>query len=235
MSRVIDTTPDTLLGIDIFRMLDAEARARIARHCTASRYPAHHLVVRHEDASTDVYFVVSGRVRVTIYSRTGKEVSFRDMGAGEMFGDLSAIDGRPRTANVVTLEESMVISMRASAFKQVLMEHPAVAMTVMEQLAGLIRALSERVVEFSTLGVKNRIHAELLRLARGNMTGENTAAVSPAPTHADIASRVSTHREAVTREYNDLSSAGVIGRERGQLLIHDVARLETMVREVAGK
>ncbi|MDX1431154.1 MAG: Crp/Fnr family transcriptional regulator [Gammaproteobacteria bacterium] len=233
MSRVIDTTPDTLLGIDIFRMLDAGARGQIARHCSASRYPAHHLVVRHEDASTDVYFVVSGRVRVTIYSRTGKEVSFRDMGAGELFGDLSAIDGRPRTANVVTLEESMLISMRASAFKQVLMDHPPVAMMVMEQLAGLIRALSERVVEFSTLGVKNRIHAELLRLANQSEREGDTVRIDDPPTHADLASRVSTHREAVTKELSRLEKAGIIARRKtGGIVVNDIARLRRMVEDV---
>ena len=191
-------------------------------------------MVRHEDVSTDVYFVVSGKVRVTIYSRTGKEVAFRDLGAGEMFGDLSAIDGRPRTANVVTLEESVLINLPSSAFKQVLMRHPAVAMTVMEQLANLVRGLSERVVEFSTLGVKNRIHAELLRLATDAPRQGDTVRIEDAPTHADIASRVSTHREAVTKELSRLERAGIIDRRSGVLVVHDVERLRRMVDEVKG-
>jgi CRP-like cAMP-binding protein len=99
----------------------------------------------------------------------------------------------------------------------------------------LVRLLSARVFEFSALAVRNRIHAELLRLAREHMDAGNTAAISPSPTHADIASRISTHREAVTREYHNLSESGLIEQRRGKLVIHDIARLETMVREVMGE
>ncbi len=110
-----------------------------------------------------------------------------------------------------------------------------VAEATLKRLTNQLRVLSERVFEFSTLTVKNRIHAELLRLARDHMRGENTAAISPAPTHAHIASRVSTHREAVTRELNDLARAGLIERRHGVLIIRDVNHLIRMVREVVGQ
>ncbi len=105
----------------------------------------------------------------------------------------------------------------------------------LKELTDLVRLLCERVVEFSTLGVKNRIHAELLRLAQKHMQDDNSAAISPVPTHADIASRVSTHREAVTRELNHLAHAGVIERRSGVLVISDVAKLTRMVEEVRGE
>ena len=99
----------------------------------------------------------------------------------------------------------------------------------------MVRGLCERVVEFSTLGVKNRIHAELLRLANKHMQDENRAVISPAPTHADIASRVSTTREAVTREMSHLGQIGVIERRSGTLVVCDTAKLTQMVQEVRGQ
>jgi DNA-binding GntR family transcriptional regulator len=84
----------------------------------------------------------------------------------------------------------------------------------------------------STLGVKNRIHAELLRLAQRKMKDGKTAVISPAPTHADIASRVSTHREAVTRELNQLAHIGLLERRPGALFVADVPTLARMVEEV---
>ncbi len=66
------------------------------------------------------------------------------------------------------------------------------------------------------------------------MEGENTAVISPVPTHADFAARVSTHREAVTRELNALERAGLIARQRGTLIIADFARLARSVEEVLG-
>jgi CRP-like cAMP-binding protein len=172
---------------------------------------------------------------VTIFSRSGKEVSFRDLGPGQLFGDLSAIDGRPRSASVVTLSEALIVSMPAEAFWEMLRDHPDVSAGMLKELAGLVRRLSDRVVEFSTLGVKNRIHAELLRLAREHMRDENSAAINPAPTHGEIASRVSTHREAVTRELNHLTQIGLIERRRGSLTVLDVGRLARLVEDVHGE
>ncbi len=223
---------ETLSGIKLFGTLSADDRQALVAHCRDHRYAANQPIVSYGDKTTDVYFIVSGKVRATIYSQSGKEVSFRDIGAGQMFGDLSAIDSEPRSATVVALVESLIVSMPAKIFWQVLRDHAAVAEVTLKELANLVRRLSERVIEFSTLGVKNRIHAELLRLAHEHMQDKNTAAISPAPTHADIANRVSTHREAVTRELNRLAHDGLIARRGGTLVISDVAQLSRMVEEV---
>jgi CRP/FNR family cyclic AMP-dependent transcriptional regulator len=227
-------TAETLRGIDIFADLGADERRDLASRCQAHHYEADKQVVSHQDKSTDVYFIVSGKVRVTIFSRSGKEVSFRDLAAGQLFGDLSAIDGGPRSASVVTLSDAVAVSMPAEVFWEVVRKHPEAAAAMLRELTRLVRSLSERVVEFSTLGVKNRIHAELLRLAREHMLDANKAVITPAPTHSEIASRVSTHREAVTRELNHLAQDGLIERQRGSLAILDVARLSRLVEDVQG-
>jgi CRP-like cAMP-binding protein len=229
-----ELTAESLMGVEVFRRLSATSRGELAALCQGRRYAAQQRVLSHKDDSRDVYFIISGKVRVTIYSLGGKEITFRDQTAGEMFGELGAIDGEPRSAHVMALEDSLLASMSREKFWEVLGSYPEVAEFTLKRLATLVRLLSGRVFEFSTLAVRNRIHAELLRLAREHLRDGNTATISPSPTHADIASRISTHREAVTREYHDLAQAGVIDQRRGQLVIHDVARLETMVREVMG-
>jgi hypothetical protein len=98
-----------------------------------------------------------------------------------------------------------------------------------------VRTLTKRVYEFSTLAVNNRIQAELLRLAGLGTREGKGARISPAPTHAEIASRVSTHREAVTRELNRLSRVGIIERRSGALVVHDLDRLAAMVNEMTGE
>ena len=232
MTSVVETTADTLIGIAVFRSLEKDARASIARYCHTFRYPIHHSIVCNQDESNDVYFVIGGKVRATLFSRVGKEVAFRDMGAGEMFGDLSAIDGRPRCANVITLEESVVLNMSSTAFQEVLRGHSEVAFAVLRGLTELVRHLSDRVVEFSTLGVNNRIHAELLRLAREYPQEGDRVEITQPPTHADIANRVSTRREAVTKELSRLSDAGLIERRGKSLVVCDLARLERMIDDL---
>ena len=182
----------------------------------------------------DVYLLVSGRVRVTTYSANGRQVTFRDSEAGEHFGDIAAIDGGPRSADVLTLEPCVVASLDRAAFLALLREEPLVAGRVMQRLASLVRQLSERVIDLSTLGVQNRLHAELLRLARAAGVADNRARLAPAPKHAALASQISTNREQVTRELNVLVRDGVLCKDDRALVVADVARLERMVAQVRG-
>lgn len=225
---------ETLAGIELFQDLTVDVRKKLAASCRLHWFGKNQVVVRVRDETNDVYFIVSGLVRATIYSVSGKEVTFRDIGPGEVFGDLSAIDDLPRSSTVVTLQDSLILSMSSAVFWKTMEAHPSVATVELKRLTALIRLLSDRVFEFTTLGVRNRIHAELLRLAQDHSTGDNTAEISPAPKHADIASRISTHREAVTRELNELEHAGLIERSGGAIVIRDVARLANMVKEVKG-
>ncbi len=105
---------------------------------------------------------------------------------------------------------------------------------MLKRLSKQVRDLTERVFEFSTLAVKNRIHAELLRLARDHAGDGDSAVISPAPTHAEIASRVSTHREAVTRKLNELAHVGLIEQHGRVLTIRSISKLARMVEEVLG-
>lgn len=232
--KVSGGTGYALERIGIFRDLDPREIERLTQRVNWRNYKAHHQIIGHQDASTDVYFMVSGTVRVILFSSAGKEVAFRDIQAGECFGEFAAIDGAPRSANVIALTDVMIGTVSAETFRSILQEYPAVSMAMLTYLTKMVRSLSERIFEFSTLAVKNRIHSELLRLAREGERDDKTARISPAPTHADIAARISTHREAVTRELNELTKSGLISRDGRTLIISDLEELERLVHEVAG-
>jgi len=229
--RPLDDATSTLLGIDLFGGLSGSELEALAELCRWRRYAPADQIIGNQDNTTDVFFIVSGRVRATIFAASGKEVSFRDLGAGKSIGELSAVDGALRSANVIALTNTVLASMPADIFRNVLRDHPDVSARMMAYIVDLVRKLSDRVVEFSVLAVRNRIHAELLRLAREQIGDGNIATLSPAPMHADIAGRVATHREAVTRELSVLASSGLIERQPGAFVISDVSRLERLVKE----
>ena len=108
-------------------------------------------------------------------------------------------------------------------------------LALLNQFVSKIRTLTTRVYEFSALAVSNRIQAELLRLANLAAQEGNCARIASAPTHAEIASRISTHREAVTRELNRLARLGLIERKGGALVVKDIRRLAAMVHEITGE
>jgi CRP/FNR family cyclic AMP-dependent transcriptional regulator len=207
---------------------------QLAQQCLWHSVAAGKPLLLRAEQQGEVFLLVSGRVRVTTYSANGRQVTFRDSEAGEHFGDIAAIDGGPRSADVVTLEPCVVASLDRTAFLALLRDEPLVAERVMQRLAALVRQLSERVIDLSTLGVQNRLHAELLRLARGAGFDGNQARLEPAPRHAALASQISTNREQVTRELNALVRSGVLRKDGRALVLEDAGRLERMVAQVRG-
>lgn len=231
---LIDVNERTLIGIKVFERVSAEARREIATRCRARRFSAQEQIVSQHDQTDDVFFVVSGRVRATLFSESGREVIFQDLRAGEMFGEFAAIDGKPRSTSVIALQETVLAIMPGEAFRAVLRDFPAVAESTMQRLTQLVRDHCERIFEFSTLGVRNRIHAELLRLAQDSAAQDQRVVIAEAPTHEEIAKRISTHREAVTRELKELERSGLIKWDRATHVINDIDKLKRMVDDVDG-
>jgi len=125
--------------------------------------------------------------------------------------------------------------MPAAAFRTLLEAAPTVTLAVLKQLVKRIRTVTNRVYEFTTLHVSSRVQAEVLRLASTALREGKSARIVPPPTHVEIASRVSTHREAVTRELSHLSRIGIIERRDDALLVRDIDRLAEMVHEATGE
>ena len=227
--------PHSLAGVEIFAGLPRETLERIEQRCTWRRYERGESIVDYLAASDDVFFIALGDVRVTIYSLAGNAVSFSNMGPGEVFGEYPAIDRGPRSAGVEARSSCLVASLPAEEFRELLRTEPRVAQALLPQLVRKIRVLTTRVYEFSTLAVKNRIQAELLRLANLAPRNGKRARIAPVPTHVELASRVATHREAVTRELNRLLRMGIIERESGALVVKDVDRLAELVHAAVGE
>lgn len=203
--------------------------------CTTRRYAKGDQIVREMEQNNNMYFIDRGAVQVTLFSQDGREVSFATLEQGQNFGEISVIDGKPRSANVIALTETDMIIMPPKVFQQILHTHPAIAVKLLEQLSAMIRRLCERIFEYSTSDVKHRIYAELLRLGKHNIDLDGIVRISNPPTHAQLASRVSCHREAVSRELKSLEKEGILARKDRKLLILKIQILQAMVEQVMGR
>jgi CRP-like cAMP-binding protein len=229
------TVEPSALGLKNVKLLEGvpmPALEGLVRQCRWRRVRAGQRVISRDAADNDVYLIVSGRVSITAFSAAGRQVTYGNMRTGEWFGDFAAIDGLSRSADVVAIEDTLVAAMRPAVFRQLLREHATVCDRMMRRLVNSVRELTERVFEFSTLGVQNRLHAELLRRARQAGVQGNVARIDPAPKHTDIAGHISTYREQVTRELSTMAKQGLIQRSAGALVIPNVERLERIVSEV---
>jgi CRP-like cAMP-binding protein len=233
--NVAQAEPKVLAGMELLEDLSPEDLVELERHCRYRRFAAGEQIFDRNARTRDVFFVVRGRVRIVNYSLAGREVALDDITRGGYFGELAAIDGQPRSANVMAVADSVIVALPATHFLAALEAHPKLALRLMRALAGMVRASTERIMDLSTLGANNRALAELLRQANQSMNGENRAVLSPIPVHSDLASRASTTRETVARVMNDLARQGLVERTKDALIVCDMRHLQDLVTEVRGE
>ena len=225
----------SLRDIPLLASMPSYAREAVERQCRWRNFKADEQIIDRQSTSRDVYFVANGKAQVVMYSLSGREITFDDLETGGHFGELAAIDGQPRSANVVALENTTVAIMSPDTFNRLLSDNPGIAQQLMVRMAEVTRTSTDRIMDLSTLGANNRVYGELLSLCKLRLRNDNTARIKPIPNHADIASRVSTTRETVARVLSDLARAELVSREPTELLITDVAKLTNMVEEFRGQ
>ncbi len=199
--------------------------AALARYWSDAVYLPRSLIVGEDEPDDDVFFILSGRARAATFTGSGREVLMSDLLPGESFGILAAIDGRPRSTSVVAIEESRIARMSAVHFNEVLYSEAAVTRAFILYLVDRIRLLSTRITAVTTLNAEQRLIAELLRLAEGAETGNDTALIPSVATQQELAILLSSQRESIGRDMSKLKQAGLIERRGRSLLIRSLSRL----------
>ncbi len=222
---------DNLRKIELFSSLDDATGERYGQVCMWKEYDANELVIDIDEETTDVRFIVSGLVRIINRFAVGKEVILAEMGQGEFFGELAAIDDELRSANVTTLNRSQICIMPRKIFLELISTSQDVNLQVMRVLAKRIRTLNYRLAEQSFLQAKHRLYAELLRLSKPRLGHEGQRSVSPPPTQKELAERIGTRREVVSREINALQKQGIFEKTRGALVLKNVPELQRRISE----
>jgi CRP-like cAMP-binding protein len=210
--------------IGLFVELSDDALRRVVALCVVQNRPRNTQILSVRDETNDVFFILEGRLQVKNYSEHGREFIFSEIGAGQIFGEFSALDGLPRSASVVAMEDTVVARMKAGDFVALLRADFDLTLRLLRILTGKARGLSDRIFELIALNARDRICFELARLAADGVKDGPRVLIRPAPTHYEIAARIGSHREAVTRELNHLESRGYVELGRRHLVILDMAR-----------
>ncbi len=221
---------ELLQKIDLLRGLEHCDYDWLQDRCSLRQHKKNTEILRKNDDSTDIFFVIEGEVIARSFSEEGKEVSFTTIKSGELFGEFSAIDGQPRSASIATTEDSLIAQMTSRDFRELVLTTPELGLRLVELLVAKSRRLSQRIFEYGTLPVRARVQRELVRLydSRDAQTSDNL--IHPAPSHYEIATRIATHREAVSRELGHLVSENIIELGKRKIKIRDIDRLRLISR-----
>ena len=222
------SVPNTLAAHPCFKTLDREACRVLDRQCIWLKAQAGQWLVDQSANDRDVYFIMSGHLRAVL-NQARQDVIFTEMLAGSIFGELSAFDGAPRAVSVFAVTDSSVAKMPPAVFVETVFSHRPLGEAVIQTLIERLRATSRRVGELGSLNVRTRVQAELLRLARPDRNDPRRAIILTPPNQSELAARINTRRETVSREINAMERGGLIERRRGAIVITDALRLSAAI------
>ena len=195
-------------------LAEDEVRA-LSRRARVQTFPKGTVIISEGDRSDSIFIIAAGRVKVFLHGQGGKEVVLNVHGPGEYFGEL-VLDEGPRSASVATLETSKFYIITKADFRQFRSAHPEFAMKLINRLMHRVRGLTENVRNLALLDVYGRVARLLLELA---IEQEGRLVVVEKLTQKDIAERVGSSREMVSRIFKELVSGGYIVLENRRIVI----------------
>jgi len=191
-------------------------------------------IITQSDSSTDVYYIYSGAVKISILAPNSKEYIFREIGRGNLIGELSAMDGEKRSVMVVTTDNTIFYKMKQKEFLSFVSQNREFYDYLMISLVKRVRNLSGQVFELSTMNVRCRIVLDLIRRAKRSGSENDRAEFSLPKDQTIIATELATHREAISREYSALAKSKLIEKKAHQITVPSIQKLETTLSKIMG-
>ena len=195
--------------------LDQQLLRAIAEQGGIKRFPAHAVIINEGDTSDTLFIILSGRVKIYSANEAGREIVYMTHGPGEYVGEL-ALDGGERSASVMTLEPTTCSLVSGANLRQFIATHPDFALHLIHKLIWRIRQSTENVKSLALQDVYGRVLRLLQRLAQPE--GDQQVVVERL-TQQDIAERVGSSREMVSRIFKDLVAGGYIATDGGRIRI----------------
>lgn len=214
------------------RPQDAAALVGLGR---MRRYPPHSVVFFQGDTAHEVLIVHNGQVKVAVVSVDGREVVLDVLGPGELLGELSAIDGAPRSAAATTLTAVEVTAIDLASFNAFVDDSPTVAVALLRSVAGRLRHTSRRQVEFGTVDALGRVCGRLAEMMDryGHANGERVD-IAPPLSQSEVGAWAGLSREAVVKSLAALRALGWVATTGRTITVIDPAAVRARANATLG-
>jgi CRP/FNR family cyclic AMP-dependent transcriptional regulator len=205
-------------SIPLFNGLPEADLNAISSHAVTRTYNKNTVIINEGDESDSLFLILSGRVKIYLSDEDGKEVIINTQGPGDYFGELSLIDEAPRSASVMTIEDSKLSIVSKRDFEACLARYPEIALRVIKGLTKRLRHLTENVKSLALMDVYGRVARTLLSLAEEE---NGKLIVHQRLTQRDIAAMIGASREMVSRILKDLTIGGYISVDKKSITINE--------------
>lgn len=231
-TMVLKTDPASLLAqTPLFSGLDDASRKAIARELREASYEPGQVIFSRGDPGSDLHVVSKGRIRLSVLTSDGRELSFAHVETPSIFGELAIFDGRPRSADATAVNKVETLMLSKSAFLRLLESHPTIGEAALRFLAGRLRDADEQLEAIALHPIEARLARFFLASVRQKDPSGKAERVSLALpiSQSELALLVGASRPKVNAALQLLEAEGAIER-RGQQVICDLAALSSIGR-----
>lgn len=218
------TQVELLRRVSIFGHLPDHDLTELARRMTVKRWHAGAIIVAQSEPATSLYIVFRGRAKVVLFGESGREMTLSVLGPGDFFGETALLDGKPRAANLLAVDDTVVLVLDGETFRAHVKENPRTMLHLLSEMAGRLRRADELVGNLALHDVSSRLTRTLIAI--GDEQGERRdegIMIRHRPTQQDLANMVGTCRETVSRALSSMARRGlVVARGRSLLLRHEL-------------
>lgn len=228
------TVVELLKGVDLFSGLTEQQLEQLASLVIVSNFSRDETVILEKDESVQALFLIaSGEVKVYMTGIDGKETILALLERGDFFGEMSLIDGEPRSASVKAVTSAKLFIIRREHFLKLLDTTPGLATGLLMEMSRRLRKANRQIGSLSTMSVYGRVAGTLLGLIeeRGVRVhgddGQMVTVIRNRPTQQQLAEMSGTTRETVSRVFSSLAKKGLVSVVGKDLVITE----ENLLRE----
>jgi CRP/FNR family cyclic AMP-dependent transcriptional regulator len=219
-----------LRQVDIFANLSEEDAQELMAVARRRSFRAGEVIFHRDDPGQVLYIIKEGKVKISLISPDGQEISLVVFGKGECFGELALLDGEPRSADAIALEKVECYTLQRSDFQNAIMKHPTIAIQVLEVLSRRLRKTDRQVEDLIFLDVYGRVAKKLLELANEHgVKVDDGTRIEVRLTQQELASMVGASRESVNKVMGYFTDKQFISTDKHKITIHRIADLQRRI------
>jgi len=221
---------DLLKQIPLFEALRPADRNQLASLLRLRLIVKGNTLFRRGDEGTALYIILQGSIKISISGKTGEEVALAILGRGDFFGEMALLDGMPRSADAVALEDSHLYILDRKDFLSFLIQNEAAVQAILFALSARLRHTDDLLQEVCFLNLSVRLARRLLDLAKRGETGDGSQPYEVRLSHKELSGLFGVTRESISKELRVLRNRGIVSTMRNRILIHDIDALKQRSR-----
>ena len=231
MTDISDSLIWELKQQPLFDALSDEELRSVIANATQMIFPARKTVFSQGEDSDAAYIILSGRIKIVLHSKSGKETVLAILGDHEMFGEMGALDGGPRSADAVALSQCRALRLSRAEILEFLTRRPETAVRVISSLVGRLRGTNEQLESLATLPAPARLAGALVRLANthGAENAKGDIEIDLKLSQTALGATAAVTRENVNRYMKQWEADAIVSMDDGIIRVHDIDALKALV------